>query len=82
MSIRKIPKNHQNITGQISSRKSIGPAGFKFSLGRGFLILLDFNCFVEKFEVQLCKIDFLDTDGKKRTYTPDYLKTHTVISSP
>lgn len=73
MPVRKIPKSHQNITGQISSQKSIGPAGFESSLERDFLILLDFNCFVEKFEVQPCKIDFLDTDGKKRTYTPDVL---------
>jgi len=71
MPVRKIPKNHQNITGQISSLKSIGPAAFESSLERDFLIILDFNYFVEKFEIQPCKIEYCDENGKKRSYTPD-----------
>lgn len=81
MPVRKIPKNHQNITGQISSLKSIGPAAFESSLERDFLIILDFNCFVEKFEVQPCRVEYYDENNKKRSYTPDVLVSYNSSNS-
>lgn len=80
MPVRKVPKNHQNITGQISSVKSAGPAAFESSLERDFLILLDFNYFIEKFEVQPCKIEYFYKD-KKRSYTPDVLVQYATSDS-
>lgn len=73
MPVRQIPKNHQNITGQISSTKSVGKAEFESSLERDFLIILDFNYTVIKFEVQPCQIPFCDSHGKTHHYTPDVL---------
>lgn len=73
MPVRKIPKSYQNITGQISSQKAFGSASFESSLERDFLIILDFNYMVRRFEVQPCKIEYTDIQGKLRYYTPDVL---------
>lgn len=73
MPVRKIPKSYRNITGQISSSKAIGVAGFESSLERDFLIILDFNYMVNSFEIQPCKIEYIDTHGKLHVYTPDVL---------
>lgn len=73
MPVRKIPLNHQSITGVFPSIKSVGSAHFESSLERDFFTILDFDNAVESFEVQPVKIQYLDNSNVSRTYTPDVL---------
>lgn len=73
MPVRKIPKNYRNVTGKIVNTKSDGPAGFESTLERDFLSLLEFSPEVLRFEVQPIEIDWVDSNGKLRKYTPDVL---------
>jgi hypothetical protein len=47
--------------------------GFESSLERDFLILLDFDLNVDRYEEQPLRIEYTDGDGRARTYTPDVL---------
>jgi len=71
MPVRKIPKNYRNITGVAPHSKAEGEAGYESSLERDFLILLEFDPNVARFEVQPVKIEWVDESGKTRSYTPD-----------
>jgi len=71
MPVRKIPKNYRNITGVAPHSKAEGEAGYESSLERDFLILLEFNPNVTRFEVQPVMIQWVDESGKPRRYTPD-----------
>lgn len=73
MSVRKIPKNYRNITGQIATSDRTESKGFESGLERDFLILLDFDLTVVRFEEQPVTITYSDPEGKTRTYTPDAL---------
>jgi hypothetical protein len=77
MPVRKIPKNYRNITGIASRGKSIGKAMFESGLERDFITLLEFNREVDSFEVQPISIEWIDSNGKKRSYTPDTLAFYT-----
>lgn len=77
MPVRKIPKNYRNITGVASRGKSIGKAMFESGLERDFITLLEFNREVESFEVQPISIEWIDGNGKNRSYTPDTLAFYT-----
>ncbi len=73
MPVRKIPKNYRNITGIAAHLKANGQAMFESTLERDFLMLLEFDKSVGRFEVQPVKIDWADKSGKPRSYTPDTL---------
>jgi hypothetical protein len=73
MPVRKIPTNRRSLTGLVSSRKNDRMTGFESSLERDFLLLLDFDCTVERYEEQPVTIEYTDTAGKRPTYTPDVL---------
>lgn len=73
MPVRKIPKNYRNITGVAAHSKANGAAAYESSLERDFLSLLEFSEDVAQFEVQPISIDWVDSLGKKHTYTPDVL---------
>jgi len=73
MPVRKIPKNYRNLTGVLSSSKSIGSAQFESTLERDFLSHLEFSPEVQNFEVQPIVIEWRDAHGARRTYTPDVL---------
>ncbi|QRO33317.1 TnsA endonuclease N-terminal domain-containing protein [Chromobacterium violaceum] len=75
MPVRKIPKNYRNVTGIAAHRKANGPAMFESTLERDFITLLEFDPGVETFEVQPLTLEWTDTDGKIRRYTPDVLAT-------
>lgn len=75
MSVRKIPKNYRNLTGLASSDKSTS-AFFESTLERDCLALLEFDTNVEYYDVQPVCIEWTDTNGKNRTYTPDVLITY------
>lgn len=75
MPVRKIPKNYRNVTGVAAHRKADGPAMFESTLERDFIALLEFDPSVETFEVQPLTLDWTDSNGKSRRYTPDVLAT-------
>lgn len=73
MAIRKIPKNYRHVTGKLANTKSEGLAGFESTLERDFLSLLEFSPEVVMFDVQPVEIEWIDSKGKLRKYTPDVL---------
>lgn len=73
MPIRKIPKNYSNVTGIAAHSKADGQAMFESTLERDFLMLLEFDKGVERFEVQPIKLEWMNELGKPRSYTPDVL---------
>ena len=70
MPVRSIPKNHVSVTGRHSTDKSIGDADFESPLENDYLILLDFDPDVERYEVQPVRVP---VPGVSRGYVPDVL---------
>jgi hypothetical protein len=70
MPVRKIPKNYLGVTGSFASLKNGRMLGFESLLERDYMILLEFDDTVEKFEEQPVKVP-----GIKGTspYVPDLL---------
>ena len=79
---RKIKKNYRSVTGVFPGNKSIGPAEFESTLERDLIILLEFAPQVLQYEVQPITIPWVDSEGKKRNYTPDALVKTTTRSIP
>ncbi|MEA1987841.1 MAG: heteromeric transposase endonuclease subunit TnsA [Pseudomonadota bacterium] len=73
MPVRLIPKNYRNVTGIHSSSKSEDRAMFESTLERDFITTLELLDEVSHFEVQPVKIEWVDDNGKNRSYTPDVL---------
>jgi len=71
MPVRTIPKNYRNVTGIAASPKAGGAAQFESTLERDFLSLLEFSPEVEVIDPQPVKIEWLDTNDRQRSYTPD-----------
>lgn len=71
--VRKIPRSPVSLTGRLASRKGFRPHAFESSLERDALILLDSDPTVDYLLVQPVKIEFRDSLGTLRTYTPDIL---------
>jgi len=61
------------MTGLVASRKNDRMTGFESSLERDFLLLLDFDPAVARYEEQPVRIKYVDATGRRRTYTPDVL---------
>lgn len=70
MPVRKIPKNHLFVTGGYSSRKNEEIDQFESLLEKEYLLLLDFDETVERFETQPVRIP---VPGVPRGYVPDVL---------
>lgn len=70
MPVRKIPKNYLGVTGSFASRKNGRMMGFESLLERDYMILLEFDDNVERFEEQPVAIPF--KKGVK-PYVPDTL---------
>jgi hypothetical protein len=70
MPVRKIPKNYLFVTGGYSSQKSTEMAAFESLLEKDYLLLLDFDNSVERFDVQPVRIP---VEGVHRGYVPDAL---------
>lgn len=73
MPARKIPTSRRSLTGMVASRKNERLVASESSLERDFLVLLEFDPAVERFEEQPVRIEYADSDGRRRTYTPDVL---------
>jgi len=80
MPVRLIPKNYRNVTGIHSSSKSKDRAMFESTLERDFITTLEMLDDVSHFEVQPVKIEWIDDNGKNRSYTPDILYTRKTSS--
>lgn len=73
MPIRKIPSSRAlNSRGLLTSSKAVGQAMYESALERDYLMLLDFDRTVRRFEVQPIRIDMGHIPGH-RHYTPDVL---------
>jgi hypothetical protein len=70
MPVRKIPKNHLVVTGSFASRKNAQMDGFESLLEKEYMLLLDFDEHVERFEAQPVTIP---VSGIPKGYTPDVL---------
>jgi hypothetical protein len=73
MPVRKIPKSYRNVTGILPSIKSSFPVEFESTLERDVLAILELDPKVKTYEVQPVQINWLDSNNKNRTYTPDVL---------
>lgn len=73
MPARKIPPNRRSLTGMVASRKNERLVASESSLERDFLVLLEFDPDVERYEEQPARIGYTDEKGVRRTYTPDVL---------
>lgn len=81
MSVRAIPKNYRNLTGLANSQKSDG-AFFESTLERDFLSIIEFDTNVESYEVQPISINWVDSENRRRVYTPDTLINYIPGRSP
>lgn len=73
MPVRKIPKNYLGVTGGFSSGKNGRALGFESLLEKDFMILLEFDPEVERFEEQPVRIP-VEAKGRRPTsYVPDVL---------
>jgi hypothetical protein len=70
MPVRKIPKNYLCVTGSFASRKNGRMGGFESILEKEYMLLLDFNDSVERFEEQPVTVP---VPGITNGYTPDIL---------
>jgi hypothetical protein len=70
MPVRKIPKNHLVITGSFASRKNAEMDAFESLLEKKYMLLLDFDERVERFDSQPITIP---VPGVAKGYTPDVL---------
>lgn len=73
MPVRKIPKNYLSVTGSFASRKNRRMLGFESPLERDYMILLEFDDTVERFEEQPVRIAVPRAKGRTVQYVPDIL---------
>lgn len=72
MPVRKILKNYRNVTGLVS-RTNGSMVAFESTLERDYYSLLDWNPHVSAYEEQPVTLEYTDSVGKDRRYTPDVL---------
>jgi hypothetical protein len=70
MPVRKIPKNYLVVTGSFASRKNAQMDAFESLLEKEYMLLLDFDDRVERFEAQPV---IVPVPGIPKGYTPDVL---------
>jgi hypothetical protein len=70
MPVRKIPKNYLCVTGSFASRKNGQMGGFESLLEKEYMLLLDFDDSVERFEEQPVTVP---VPGITKGYTPNVL---------
>jgi len=76
MPVRKIRANYRSVTGLVADDQSARSTAYESSLERDFIKHLLFNQNVLEHEEQPLTIDFTDTIGKSRRYTPDLLVSY------
>ncbi len=73
MPVRTVPKNYRNLTGLVHSTRTQSSSMFESTLERDFLLLLDFDPAVARYEEQPVMVEYDDSDGRRHRYTPDIL---------
>lgn len=73
MPVRKIPKNYLHVTGGFSSRKNGRMLGYESLLERDFMLLLEYDPTVERFEEQPVSMKYAGQQRGNIPYTPDVL---------
>ena len=74
--VRRIPLNVRSLTGSVNGQ------GFESSLERDLLLLVHWDHEVEWYQSQPVKIEYTDSQGKRRSYTPDLLVSYRTINNP
>ena len=72
MPVRPIKPNFRSITAAVSSSKNPRSVMAESSLEKDFLIILDFDVNVRVYEEQPLTVNYTDSDGSSRSYTPDF----------
>jgi hypothetical protein len=73
MAVRQIRANYRSVTGLVAANQTARSTAYESTLERDFIKHLLFNKNVLEHEEQPLTIDFTDSNGKKRRYTPDLL---------
>jgi len=76
MAVRKIRANYRSVTGLVVDAQSARSTAYESSLERDFIKHLIFNQNVLGHEEQPLTIEFTDSGGKQRRYTPDVLVSY------
>lgn len=76
MPVRIPPKNHRSVTGLVASQKNNVMRAHESTLERDLMFLLEFDLNVATYEEQPVVIEYEDSGGGARTYTPDVLVTY------
>lgn len=71
--VRRIPINVRSLTGEVNGQE------FESSLERDLLLLVHWDHEVEWYQSQPVKIEYTDSQGKARSYTPDLLVSYRTI---
>lgn len=71
--VRRVPINVRSLTGTVNGQE------FESSLERDLLLLAHWDYEVDWYQSQPVKIEFFDSEGKARTYTPDLLISYRTI---
>lgn len=74
--VRRIPINVRSLTGTVNGQE------FESSLERDLLLLAHWDNDVEWYQSQPVKIEYTDSQGKSRSYTPDLLISYKTIQQP
>lgn len=76
MPIREITASNHGVKTTFASEKNIAPRQAESLLEHDFLTLLEWDPRVAQYVTQPLSIDWIDSDGKERQYTPDVLVTY------
>lgn len=71
--VREISFKSSSLSGQICSKKLNKSVQFESSLEKDFIYLIEFDRKVNSYLEQPLEIPYVDSDGKSRKYTPDFL---------
>lgn len=72
--VRRIPLNVRSLTGTVNGQE------FESSLERDLLLLVHWDHEVDWYQSQPVKIEYADSKGKLRNYTPDLLVSYRTIN--
>lgn len=71
--VREITAKSFSLTGIVNSKRFNTPIQFESSLERDFIYLLEYNDEVKYYLEQPLELHYVDSQGKKRKYFPDFL---------
>lgn len=81
MPARKIGTSRFYMRGTVASKKGLKAQDAESSLEQDFFTLLEFDRYVHRYIAQPFSIEWKDSSGKRRKYTPDVIVRYKDISS-